>query len=73
MSRKAPEATKVEPRLLTVAEAARYLGLSPRTLYNGVARKSAKRFPVRAKRIGRAVRFDKRELDAYLDSLGADG
>jgi excisionase family DNA binding protein len=56
-------------RLLSVHEAAHYLGLSPRTLYNGVAPKSKVPFPVRPKRIGKLVRFDIRDLDRYVDSL----
>lgn len=57
-------------RLLSVPEAARYLGLSPRTLYNGVAPKSKVPFPVKAKRIGKLVRFDVRDLDEYINTLG---
>jgi len=56
-------------RLLSVHEAARYLGLSPRTLYNGVAPKSKVPFPLKPKRIGKLVRFDIRDLDRYVDSL----
>jgi excisionase family DNA binding protein len=56
-------------RLLTVEETATYLGLSPRTIYNAVARKSKNPFPVKPKRIGRLVRFDIRELERYVESL----
>lgn len=59
-----------DKRLLSVQEAARYLSLSPRTLYNAVAPKSKIPFPVKAKRIGKLVRFDIRDLDRYVDSLG---
>ena len=59
----------MEKRLLSVNEVAAYLGLSPRTIYNGVAPKSKAPFPVKAKRIGKAVRFDRRDLDRYIDSL----
>ena len=57
-------------RLLSVEEAAVYLGLSPRTIYNGVAPKSKVPFAVKPKRIGKLVRFDIKDLDAYCDSLG---
>lgn len=57
-------------RLLSVEEAAVYLGLSPRTLYNGVAPKSKDPFPVKAKRLGKRVLFDIHELDRFVDSLG---
>lgn len=59
-------------RLLTVEETAQYLGLSPRTLYNRISRGAKDPFPVKPKRVGRAVRFDIRELDSYIDSLGFD-
>lgn len=56
-------------RLLTVEEAASYLNISPRTLYNAVAPKSKRPIPVKVKRIGKLVRFDLRDLDRYVDSL----
>jgi len=56
-------------RLLTVEEAAEYLGLSPRTIYNAVAPKSKHPFPVKAKRVGKLVRFDIQELERYIESL----
>ena len=56
-------------RLLTVEEAAFYLSLSPRTIYNAVAPKSKTPFPVKPKRIGKLVRFDIRDLDRYVDNL----
>jgi excisionase family DNA binding protein len=56
-------------RLLSVGEAAFYLSISPRTLYSAVAPKSKKPFPVKAKRMGKLVRFDIKDLDRYVDSL----
>ncbi len=56
-------------RMLSVREAAVYLGLSPRTLYNGTAPKSEAPFPVKAKRFGKKVLFDLKDLDAFCDSL----
>ena len=56
-------------RLLTVEEAARYLGLSPRTIHNAVPPKSKNPFPVWPKRIGKLVRFDLKDLDKYVDTL----
>lgn len=58
-------------RLLNVEEAAIYLGLSARTLYNRCAPKAADPFPVKPKRVGKALRFDIRELDRFIDSLGS--
>ncbi len=60
---------KLPKRLLSVEETATYLGISPRTIYNGIAPKSKKPFPVKAKRIGKLVRFDIRDLEQYVDSL----
>jgi len=56
-------------RLLTVKETAEYLGISPRTIYNGIAPKSQKPFPLRPKRIGRKPLFDVVELDQYVEGL----
>lgn len=56
-------------RLLNVEEAAAYLNLSPRTLYNGIAPKSKNPIPIKVKRIGKLVKFDIRDLESYVDSL----
>jgi excisionase family DNA binding protein len=56
-------------RLLSVEEAAIYLGLSPRTIYNAIAPNSKNPFPVKAKRYGKRVLFDVRDLDLFVDSL----
>lgn len=62
-------AEKLTKRLLSVSETAQYLGLSPRTLYNAVARKSKNPFPVKPKRIGKLVKFDIKDLEIYIESL----
>lgn len=59
----------MDKRLLSVADAAKYLSISPRTIYNGIAPKSKAPFPIKPKRIGKLVRFDIRDLDRYIDSL----
>ena len=59
-------------RLLSVEEAGVYLGLSPRTIYNGVAPKSKDPFPVKPKRFGKKVLFDIRDLDKFVDKLGSE-
>jgi len=56
-------------RLLSVGETAKYLCLSPRTLYNMIAPKAKKPFPVKPKRVGKLVRFDIRDLEDYVASL----
>jgi excisionase family DNA binding protein len=56
-------------RFLSVKETADYLNISPRTIYNKTGRKAKVKFPVKAKRIGRCVRFDIKDLDAYIASI----
>ena len=56
-------------RLLSADEAARYLGISIKTLYNQTGPKAKKRLPVKVKRIGKLLKFDIRELDVFIDSL----
>lgn len=61
----------VDKRLLSVEEAAHYLGISPRTIYNQIGPKAKKRFPVKPRRIGKLVKFDIKDLQNYVDSLAA--
>jgi hypothetical protein len=60
------------PRLLGVELTAEYLGLSPKTIRNGLARDAERPFPVKPKRYGRRVLFDIRDLDAYVDALPSE-
>jgi predicted DNA-binding transcriptional regulator AlpA len=59
----------IQKRLLSIEETAAYLGLKPRTIYNGVAPKSKRPFPVKAKRIGKLVKFDIFDLQRYVEGL----
>jgi len=56
-------------RLLTVEQAAEYVGMAAGTLYNQVAPKAKRKFPVKPIRLDGKVRFDVLDLDAYIDSL----
>ena len=56
-------------RLLSAEETAKYLGISVRTLYNRTGRKAKNKFPVRPKKIGKLLKFDKNEIDFWLDSF----
>jgi hypothetical protein len=56
-------------RLYTVDEAAHYLGISAKTIRNGLGRKAEKRFPVQPKKWGRRVVFDVEDLDVFADNL----
>lgn len=60
---------KISKRLLSVEETAEYWGISPRTIYNRISRKAKNPFPVKPKRVGRLVKFDRLELDDYIDSI----
>ena len=59
----------VKKRLYSVEEAAEFLNISPRSIYNRTGRKSKNPFPVRFKRIGKLIKFDIRDLEAYVESL----
>jgi predicted HTH domain antitoxin len=66
---KTPKIVKVEairPRLVSIADAAQYLGLAPKTLRNRLSDKS---FPVRPRYYGGKPLFEVSELDAFIDSL----
>ena len=56
-------------RLLDIKEAAQYLGISERTLYNRIAPKAQNPFPIKVKRVGKSVRFDLEDLKRFVDSL----
>jgi hypothetical protein len=59
-------------RLLTVEEAAHYLGISPKTIRNGLGRKAVKPFPVKPVRVAGRVLFRIEDLGAYVDGLGVE-
>lgn len=59
-------------RLLSVEQAANYLGLSPRTIYNAIAPKTKNPFPVKPVRYGKRKLFDIKDLDRFVDSLGKE-
>ena len=61
---------KLQKRLLSVEEAAAYLSISPRTIYNETSRGT---FPIKPKRWGKRVLFDLKDLDAYVDALPHQG
>jgi excisionase family DNA binding protein len=55
-----------EKRLLSAKEAAKFLGISRKTIYNEL---SAGRFPVKVKRHGKKLLFERKDLERYADSL----
>ena len=52
--------------MFRIHELAEYLGLSSQTIYNQL---SAETFPIRTKRMGRRLLWDRRDVDRYLDQL----
>jgi predicted DNA-binding transcriptional regulator AlpA len=58
--------TAIEKRMLGVRELSAYLGLQPQTIYNQL---SAGTFPIKTKRLGRRLKWDRRDVDHYLDKL----
>lgn len=53
-------------RYISVKQTAEYLGISERTIYDQIAPKARKPFPVKPRRIGGSVRFDIIEIDKYM-------
>jgi hypothetical protein len=58
-----------KPRMLTVRESARYLGVAEKTIRNRLGPRAENPFPVKPKHIGGKVLFDVKDLDTYLDKL----
>jgi excisionase family DNA binding protein len=52
--------------MLDIHELSDYVGLSRQTIYNKLA---AGTFPIKTKRIGRRLKWDRRDVDRYLDQL----
>jgi excisionase family DNA binding protein len=68
---KEKELNEAEDRLLTVAEAARFLNISIGGLYHMIARKNSTIPTIRISR--RCVRFSRRSLEKWTDSLMEPG
>ena len=60
---------QIQPRLLSVEETAKYLGLACKTIRNRLGARAPDPFPVRPRRIGKKVLFDIHDLDRYIDTL----
>ena len=59
----------IDKRLLSIPEAAKYVGLAPKTLRNRLGPKAENPFPVKPKRHGRKLVFEKQDLDQFCDQL----
>ena len=55
-----------EKRMLSLKELSNYIGLAPQTIKNQFY---GGRFPIRPKRMGRKLLWDKKVVDKYLDRL----
>jgi predicted DNA-binding transcriptional regulator AlpA len=64
------ELRTTQRRLLPVEAAAAYLGISPKTIRNGLGPKATKPFPIKPVKVSGRVLFKKESLDAYIDGLG---
>jgi excisionase family DNA binding protein len=56
----------MEQRLLGIEELGEYLGISPQTIRN---RLSLGTFPIPAKKVCGRVKFDKKDVERYLERL----
>jgi excisionase family DNA binding protein len=61
--------TPVKPQVYTEAEAAAYLGVKPGTLS---VWRSTRRYDLPYLKVGRLVRYDKADLDRWLQSRRVD-
>ena len=53
---------------LTVKQTAEMLGIHPHTIYNGIAEKTDRPFPIKPIRIGRAIRFPMERIREYMEA-----
>ena len=60
---------RIDKRLLTVTELAKYMGLAKSTIYAGICPGSKKKFPIQPKRINGSIRFCKRKVDEFIDKI----
>ncbi len=60
----------MEKRLLGIEELSEYIGIRPQTIRN---RLSCGTFPIAAKKICGRVKFDRKDVDSYLDKLRPHG
>jgi predicted DNA-binding transcriptional regulator AlpA len=59
----------MDKRLLNIEETAEYVGLAPKTIRNQLGPKAPIQFPIKAKRIGKKVLFDIRDIDSFIDAI----
>ncbi len=56
----------MEKRMMDIRELSSYIGLKPQTIRNQI---SMGTFPIPTKKLGRLLKWDRREVDGFLDKL----
>ena len=56
----------MENRMMDIRELATYIGIRPQTIRNQI---SLGKFPIPTKKIGRLLKWDRRDVDRFLDKL----
>ncbi len=69
LSSKEKAEKEIPKRLFSVIETSVYMGVSDRSIYNGISRKSKKKFPIQPIRIGGLIKFDVHDIDKHINSL----
>ena len=69
LSAKEKAEKEIPRRLFSVVETSVYMGISCRSIYNQTSRKSKRKFPIKALRIGGLIKFDKLDIDNHINSL----
>jgi len=57
---------RLEKRMMGIEELSEYIGLRPQTIRNRI---SSGTFPIPTKKIGRLLKWDRKDVDRYLDRL----
>jgi len=57
---------RLEKRMMGIEELSKYIGLKPQTIRNKI---SSGTFPIPTKKIGRLLKWDRKDVDRYLDRL----
>lgn len=64
-----PPVPRIGPTLLTVEEVAAILRIPKSEIYKRTCKSATDPFPIPAKRLGKRIRFDMRDVESYLDNL----
>jgi len=56
----------MEQRMLGIKELSEYIGLKPQTIRNKL---NCGTFPIPTKKLGRLLKWERRDVDKYLDGL----